>query len=172
MSFLRLRFRGLAAALLLALSLVPAEAATLRIATLKFGTVNWLLDTMAAEGLDARHGVAVERVEFAAPQALTVALQAGEVDLIVSDWLWAMRQRSQGERLAFAPYSSALGALMAPHDGPIRDVADLAGSGSAWPGARSTRSGCCSAPGRAAPAATSPTRPSRSMARPRSSPSS
>ncbi len=127
MSFLRLRFRGLAAALLLALSLVPAEAATLRIATLKFGTVNWLLDTMAAEGLDARHGVTVERREFAAPQALTVALQAGEVDLIVSDWLWAMRQRGQGERLAFAPYSSALGALMVPRDSPIRDVADLAG---------------------------------------------
>ena len=128
MSLVRALPCGLAAALLLTLGLASAtEAATLRIGTLKFGTVNWLLDTMAAEGLEARHGVTVERAAFAAPQALTVALQAGEVDLIVSDWLWAMRQRGQGERLAFAPYSSALGALMVPRDSPIREVSDLAG---------------------------------------------
>ena len=105
---------------------VPA-AETLKLGTLKFGTVNWLLDTIAAERLDEKHGVAVERVELASNQALTIALQSGEVDLIVSDWLWAMRQRAESEPLAFAPYSSALGALMAPRDKPLSLPAGLKG---------------------------------------------
>ena len=67
-----------------------------------------------------------ERVELAANQALTVALLAGDVDLIVSDWLWAMRQRAEGEQFLFAPYSSALGALMAPAGG-VATLSDLKG---------------------------------------------
>jgi NitT/TauT family transport system substrate-binding protein len=105
----------------------PARAdGRLRIGTLKFGSVNWVLDTIAAEGLDRRGGVGIDRVELASNQALTVALQSGDVDLIVSDWLWAMRQRSEGEPLLFAPYSSALGAVMAPAGG-IATLSDLKG---------------------------------------------
>jgi NitT/TauT family transport system substrate-binding protein len=105
----------------------PARAdARLRIGTLKFGSVNWVLDTIAAEGLDRGEAVGVDRVELASNQALTVALQSGDVDLIVSDWLWAMRQRSEGEPLLFAPYSSALGAVMAPAGG-IATLSDLKG---------------------------------------------
>jgi NitT/TauT family transport system substrate-binding protein len=105
----------------------PARAeARLRIGTLKFGSVNWVLDTIAAEGLDMKQGVEIQRVEVAANQALTVALLAGDVDLIVSDWLWATRQRAEGETLLFAPYSSALGAVMAPV-GSVGTVSDLKG---------------------------------------------
>jgi NitT/TauT family transport system substrate-binding protein len=99
----------------------------LRIGSLKFGTVNWLLDTIAGEKVDAREGVRIERVELASNQALTVALQAGAVDMIVSDWLWAMRQRAEGDRLQFQPYSSALGALMVPGDQGATSLADLKG---------------------------------------------
>jgi NitT/TauT family transport system substrate-binding protein len=118
---------GLAAAGLAA-AVLPARAATpLQIATLKFGTVNWLLDTVKAEGFDARENTAFDRTELASTQALTVALQAGDADLAVSDWPWAMRRRIDGESFRFAPYSSALGALMVGKDSAIRSLADLKG---------------------------------------------
>lgn len=104
-----------------------AAAAPLRITTLKFGSVNWLIDTIFAEGLDRQAGIALQRDELASNQALTVALQAGATDLIVSDWLWAMRRRNDGEPLRFAPYSAAVGAVMVPADSPIRGTADLKG---------------------------------------------
>lgn len=99
----------------------------LRIGTLKFGTLNWLLETIRAEGLAARENVPIESVDFAGGQATTVALQAGDIDLIVSDWLWAMRRRNDGEPLRFAPFSNALGALMVAPDGPVKTLADLKG---------------------------------------------
>jgi NitT/TauT family transport system substrate-binding protein len=118
---------GLAAAGLAA-SVLPARAAApIRIATLKFGTVNWLLDTVKAEGFDARENTAFDRTELASTQALTIALQAGDADLAVSDWPWAMRRRIDGESFRFAPYSSALGALMVGKDSTIRSLADLKG---------------------------------------------
>jgi len=56
-----------------------------------------------------------------------LALQAGRVDLIVSDWLWVSRQRAEGGDLTFIPFSSAIGGLIVPAASPIRDVAGLAG---------------------------------------------
>lgn len=102
-----------------------AAAETLKVATLKFGTVNWLLDTMKAEGEAAGRPVAFERLELASTQALTVALQAGQCDLTVSDWPWAMRRRIEGEPFRFAPYSSALGALMVGKQSRIETLSDL-----------------------------------------------
>lgn len=107
----------------------PLHAAPppLRIGALKFGTLSWLTETIRAEGLDRREGVAFETVELASGQATTVALQAGDIDLIVSDWLWAMRRRQEGEALRFAPFSTALGAVMVARGGPVTRVADLKG---------------------------------------------
>jgi NitT/TauT family transport system substrate-binding protein len=99
----------------------------LKVGSLKFGTVNWLLDTIAGDKVDTREGVRIERLELASNQALTIALQAGSVDMIVSDWLWAMRQRAQGDSLRFRPYSNALGALMVPESKGFTSLADLKG---------------------------------------------
>src|SRR5208282_4792000 len=49
------------------------------------------------------------------------------VDIVLSDWLWVSRERGLGRKLTFVPYSSALGAIMAPGDRPIRALADLKG---------------------------------------------
>ncbi|MBS7544922.1 ABC transporter substrate-binding protein [Ancylobacter oerskovii] len=119
----------LAAPLLLALAprLARAEGPALRIGSLKFGTLNWLTETMRAEGFAAREGVEIDSIDFAGGQATTVALQAGDIDLIVSDWLWAMRRRQEGEDFRFAPFSNALGALMVAKGGPVRALADLKG---------------------------------------------
>lgn len=117
------------ATLLPALGGLAAAAGTpaLRIGSLKFGTLNWLVETITAEGLAARLDLRLETVDFASGQATTVALQAGDVDLIVTDWLWALRLRNEGRDFRFAPFSNALGALMVAAKGPVRSLSDLAG---------------------------------------------
>jgi len=56
-----------------------------------------------------------------------VALQAGAVDVIVTDWLWVSRQRAEGARFTFLPYSTSLGALIVPVGSPIAGLTDLRG---------------------------------------------
>ena len=105
-----------------------ARAATpVRIASVKFGSLGWLLETIRAEGLDVKHGVNFEVIEIANNPSGPIALLGGGADVIVSDWTWAMRQRSVGEKLKFTPYSSALGSLVVPHDSPVKCLADLKG---------------------------------------------
>ena len=118
---------AVAATLAAGLGRPAAAAGSLRIAALKFGSLNWLLETIRAEGLDAKTGVKLSVLEVATNQAGPIALLAGEVDIIVSDWTWAMRQRSLGDKVRFAPYSSSLGALMVPKDTPAKGLKDLAG---------------------------------------------
>jgi len=108
---------------------VPARAAvgTLRVASLKFGSLSWVLETIRAEGLADAVGLKLVIVEVATNQAGPVALLSGDADVIVSDWPWALRQRGLGENVKFAPYSSALGAVMVPKDSHIARLADLEG---------------------------------------------
>lgn len=119
---------GAAALASFAISLERAHAAgTLRIAALKFGSLGWLLETIRAEGLADKAGLQIIIVEVATNQAGPVALLSGEADVIISDWPWALRQRALGEHVKFAPYSSALGALMVAPDSPIQKLGDLKG---------------------------------------------
>ncbi|HWK33851.1 MAG TPA: ABC transporter substrate-binding protein [Hyphomicrobium sp.] len=106
---------------------VASAAGSLRVASLKFGSLNWLLETIRAEGLADRVGLQITVVEVATNQAGPVALLSGEAEVIVSDWPWALRQRAMGEHVRFAPYSSALGAVMVAPDSPIKTFADLKG---------------------------------------------
>ena len=98
-----------------------------RVGVLKFGTVNWELDTVKHHEFDAANGIDLEVVYFAGEDATNVAMLAGELDVIVSDWLWVSRQRSEGEDLTLAPYSTAVGAIMVREDSPIRSLAELTG---------------------------------------------
>lgn len=119
---------GAAALATFGLPLKQAHAAgTLRVASLKFGSLSWLLETMRTEGFAEKLGLNVTIVEVATNQAGPVALLSGEADLIVSDWPWALRQRAMGELVKFAPYSSALGAIMVAPESPIKSFADLKG---------------------------------------------
>ncbi len=104
-----------------------ASVGTLRVVALRFGSLNWLLETIRAEGLAEKAGLKLEIMTVATNQAGPVALLAGGADVIVSDWTWALRQRAFGENLKFAPYSSALGAVMVPEGSPIAKLADLEG---------------------------------------------
>lgn len=102
-----------------------AEARKLRVASVKFGTLAWLLETIKAEKLDEKSGIAIEIVETATNMSSPVALYGGSADVVVTDWPWALRQRAMGEAVKFAPFSGALGAVVVPADSPIKTLADL-----------------------------------------------
>src|SRR5438067_120049 len=70
---------------------------------------------------------AAEILELASPEAGKIALRGGSADIIVSDWLWVSRERGLGAKLVFSPYSSALGAVMAPATSALETLADLRG---------------------------------------------
>jgi NitT/TauT family transport system substrate-binding protein len=118
-------------ALALAGLVLPARrasaAGTLRVASLRFGSLSWLLETMRAEGIADKLGLTITVVDVATNQAGPVALLSGEAEVIVSDWPWALRQRALGEHVKFAPYSSALGAVMVAPESPVKTLADLKG---------------------------------------------
>lgn len=104
-----------------------SAAGSLRVASLKFGSLSWLLETVRAEGIADKLGLQIIVVEVATNQAGPVALLSGEAEVIVSDWPWALRQRALGELVKFAPYSSALGAVMVAPSSPIQKLEDLKG---------------------------------------------
>lgn len=113
--------------LLLQIGAVHGNEMEMRIAVLKFGTVGWELEVIHRHGLDREHGIRIEKVELASNQATQIALQAGRVDAMVSDWLWVSRQRAAGADWTFLPFSTALGAIIVPAGSPIRSIPDLAG---------------------------------------------
>jgi NitT/TauT family transport system substrate-binding protein len=125
------RIRALAA-LLLGLSVTVAASVALagesvRVGVLKFGTVNWEIDTVRHYGLDRKNGIELDVVPLAGNEATRIALLSGAVDIIVSDWLFVSRQRAEGIPLAFVPYSTSIGAIMVPPGSDIKTLADLKG---------------------------------------------
>ncbi|RLP24473.1 ABC transporter substrate-binding protein [Mesorhizobium sp. YM1C-6-2] len=117
---------GALAALAAAMPNGPARAAPrVRIGTLKFGTVSWELDTIRHHRLDVANGIELDIAYFAGEDATNVALQAGGVDAIVTDWLLVSRLRSEGADLTLVPYSTAVGSIMVKEGSPIRMLADL-----------------------------------------------
>jgi NitT/TauT family transport system substrate-binding protein len=124
------RRAALQAALAVPLAATTARAdepLPVRVGVLRFGTVAWELDVIRRHSFDAAHGIAVQPRDFAAAQATQVALLAGAVDVTAQDWLWVARQRAEGADFAYATFSTAIGALIAPPASPVRTVADLAG---------------------------------------------
>lgn len=120
---------GLSTGLLLLSVFSPTALAAqpIRVGNLAYGTLGWELATIQDSGLDKANGIEIHSHPLASPQAGTVALLAGDVDLIVSDWIWVSRQRESGADFSFAPYSSNHGVLLVPPGSPIGGVADLAG---------------------------------------------
>jgi NitT/TauT family transport system substrate-binding protein len=106
---------------------VGRASPSVRLTSVKFGSVSWLIETIRAEGIDKKHGLNLEDIEVANNPAAPIALLSGSADVIVSDWTWALRQRSKGYDLKFAPYSTALGSLMVPKDSPVKSFSDLIG---------------------------------------------
>jgi len=100
---------------------------TLRLAVLKYGTVNWELNTIQHNGLDTSNGFSMEIMGMAGNPATMIAFQGGRVDVMVSDWIWVARQRAAGKDYVFIPYSKSVGSLMVAADSPLRQLSDLTG---------------------------------------------
>lgn len=120
--------------LLLCISLILSAAQVrsetlpiIRASVLQFGTVHWELAAMVEEGLDRAHGFELAIDTRANLSASRLALTAGQADLIVSDWLWAMERHSNGAAMLFMPYSASIGSLIVQEDSGISRIHDLAG---------------------------------------------
>jgi NitT/TauT family transport system substrate-binding protein len=113
-------------ALFLGMAQTNAEPPQIKVGALKFGTVNWELKVIA-DGLDRKHGFTLARIDFADKDATSIALQSGDVDVIVTDWIWVATQRSLGHGFTFVPFSRSVGAVMVDPAKGIKSVADLAG---------------------------------------------
>src|ERR1700689_1276113 len=123
----RMLLAALAAAASVCLASGADAADPLRIAVQKTGTASWEIEVIKTRGLDKAANLDIETIELASTDAAKVALMGGAADMIVEDWLWAARERALGDKLLFTPYSTTLGAVMAPKNSPIHAVADLAG---------------------------------------------
>lgn len=99
----------------------------LRIASVKFGSLSWLLDTIKFEGFDKKHDFSFEIIETATNASTPIALYGGNADIVVTDWPWVLRQRTMGEKLCFSPFSASLGAVVVAQHSPIQTLSDLKG---------------------------------------------
>jgi NitT/TauT family transport system substrate-binding protein len=99
----------------------------IRVGTLENGTVNWELQTIIRHGLDRANGFRLQPMILAGNPATQVAMQGGEVETIVSDWLWVAQQRARGIRFTFLPYSTAVGGMVVRPDSPVHAPTDMRG---------------------------------------------
>ena len=125
-------FAKLVVAALVLLPAMPAWAqhgnfGTLVVGVQESGTVQWEIETVKALGLDKKHGLTLEIRPLADSRAGQIALQAGEVDVILSDFVWVTIQRNEGNKVTMVPHSLAVGGLMVPADSAITKVDDLKG---------------------------------------------
>jgi len=126
-----LRLALLAFVIVTLAGLTPGQSADaptkVRLGVLKFGTVSWVLDTIQRNGLDKAEGIELDVMPLASTDATAIGLQGGSADIIATDWLWVSRERTGGADFTFAPFTTALGAIMVPPDSPIKTLADLKG---------------------------------------------
>ncbi len=118
---------ALAAAAVIAGAAKAEDTPTLKAALYMSGTVAWEVDTIQHNGFDTANGFTLEAMDVAGGPASRVALAAGEVDMIVADWLWVAAQRAEGKDYVFIPYSKAVGGLYVPKDSTAQSLTDLAG---------------------------------------------
>lgn len=106
---------------------ICAEKTHIRIGVMASGTLAWELATINNEALLENADFDLQTVTLANQQAGKVALQAGSVDIIISDWIWVSSMRAEGSELSFYPYSTSAGGLIVPANSTIKSVADLQG---------------------------------------------
>lgn len=106
---------------------LATERPTIRAAVLKIGTVNWELATITENGLDQANGFVLDVQPYADNGATRIAVEGGEADMAVADWIWVARQRAAGKDYVFIPYSKAVGGVVVPADSDAKTLADLAG---------------------------------------------
>ena len=97
----------------------------LRIGVLAFGTVNWELSVMQLNNIAKKNGLELEIKKLPSKNGVNIALQAGAVDVIVSDYIWVSRQRATGSDFTFYPYSKAVGGIYIRPDIEVNNLMGL-----------------------------------------------
>lgn len=121
---------ALATAALAGAMIAPGFAADplkLTLGAMENGTVFWELEAMKTLELDKKHNLELEVRPLADAKAGQIALQAGEVDVILSDFVYASIQRNSGNMLTFVPHSLAVGGLIVDPAANIAKIEDLKG---------------------------------------------
>lgn len=103
------------------------EPLKLTVGAMENGTVLWELAAMRALGLDAANNLELEVRPLADAKGGQIALQAGAVDVILSDFVYVSLHRNSGNLLSFVPHSLAVGGLMVDPAAGIAGLADLKG---------------------------------------------
>jgi NitT/TauT family transport system substrate-binding protein len=118
-----------AGTLLLALATMgfSPEPLKLSVGVMATGTVKWELAAMQALGIDKKHKLELDIRDLGGGTAGQVALQAGQVDVILSDFVWVNLQRHQGNMVTMVPHSLTVGGLIVDPAAGINTVADLKG---------------------------------------------
>ncbi|MDC0932811.1 transporter substrate-binding domain-containing protein [Arcobacteraceae bacterium] len=104
---------------------ISSASTQLRVGVLAFGTVNWELNIIKLNNLASKYNVDIDIKKFPSKNAVSVALNAGAVDMIVSDFVWVSRQRSNGFDYTFYPYSKATGGVYVNPQSNIINLTDL-----------------------------------------------
>tara|TARA_A100001011_G_scaffold389814_1_gene472039 strand:+ start:23 stop:997 length:975 start_codon:yes stop_codon:yes gene_type:complete len=102
-----------------------SEANKIRVAVLKFGSVNWELDVIKHHQLDIKNNIKIKKIVMTNKDAATIAFLSKAADIFITDWIWVNRQRNKGNLVTFSPYSNAAGALMVKENSDIKDFKDL-----------------------------------------------
>jgi NitT/TauT family transport system substrate-binding protein len=97
----------------------------IRVAVLKFGSVNWELDVIKYHELDKKNNISISKIEMTNKDAATIAFLSKAADIFITDWIWVSKQRFRGNLVTFTPYSKAAGALMVKNDNTILKFEDL-----------------------------------------------
>ena len=101
------------------------KANDIKLAILKYGTVNWELNVIKEHKLDEKYNINIDVTYLTNKNASAIALMSNAVDMIVTDWVWVSRQRDKGKDFSLIPYSTAAGAIMVPQNSPINNIEDL-----------------------------------------------
>lgn len=119
---------GLLIAASLAHPALAQEPVEVRVGLQAGGTLSWVVHVIQQEGLDRERGIKVEATTYATKQATEIAFRAGEVDVVVDDFVGVSTMRSRGIGVrAVYPFSLATGGVVVRADSPIHDVSELRG---------------------------------------------
>ena len=101
------------------------QADILKIAVLKYGSVNWEYNVIKHHKLDKKNNIEIQKIEVTNKDASAVAFLSKSVDIFVTDWIWVSKQRNKGNVVSFLPYSTSAGALMIKKNKEINNFLDL-----------------------------------------------
>lgn len=125
-----MNFRPLLAALVTAgfAAFAAAQAPlTIQAGQQASGMFSWITHAIEYYGLDMKYGIDIVEETYASKSASQLAFQAGEVDVIVDDFIGAVTMRNAGVPVrAIWPFSKATGGIVVV-DSDIETVEDLMG---------------------------------------------